>query len=72
MSAVGKVLVALLGLGTLFGVIFLIVYFALLGLVFVPVLLGIAYLLFKGIQATAGEAKDAVTDDSSAKGSGPN
>jgi len=71
MSAVGKVLVALLGLGTLFGIVFLIVYFALLGLVFVPVLLGIAYLLFKGIQASASEAKDSMTSDSSTNGSGP-
>lgn len=64
MSATAKILSVLLGLATLFGAIFLIVYFALVGLVLVPVLLGIAYLLFKGIQASASEAKDAVTSDS--------
>ena len=67
MSAIRKVLVVLLGLGTLFGAIFLIVYFALLGIVLVPILLGLAYLIFKGIQKTAGEAKDSITG----KGSEP-
>lgn len=71
MSAVGKALVVLLGLATLFGAIFLVVYFALLGLVLVPVLAGIAYLLFKGIQAKASEAKDAMTSNSSTKDAGP-
>ncbi|RAJ95343.1 hypothetical protein [Aliidiomarina maris] len=64
MSATAKILSVLLGLATLFGAIFLIVYFALVGLVLVPVLLGVAYLLFKGIKASASEAKDAVTSDS--------
>ena len=65
MSVVGKVLVILLGLGTLFAAIFLIVYFALLGIVLIPVLLGIAYLLFKGIQKSAGEAKASITNRNS-------
>ena len=65
MSVVGKVLVILLGLATLFAAIFLIVYFALLGLVFVPVLLGLAYLVFKGIQKSAGEAKASFKNRSS-------
>ena len=65
MSVVGKALVILLGLGTLFAAIFLIVYFALIGIVLVPVLLGLAYLLFKGIQKSAGEAKASMTNRNS-------
>ncbi|RUO25987.1 hypothetical protein CWE09_04465 [Aliidiomarina minuta] len=59
MSATAKVLTTLLALATLFLSTFLIVYFALLGLVFIPLLLGLAYLIFRGIIASAKDAKNA-------------
>ncbi|RUO31111.1 hypothetical protein [Aliidiomarina soli] len=65
MPTTAKVLTALLVLGTLFVAIFLVVYFALLGLVFIPLVLGLAYLLFRGIKASASDAKSAVNDKSS-------
>ncbi|RUO28132.1 hypothetical protein CWE12_13005 [Aliidiomarina sedimenti] len=65
MPTTAKVLTALLVLGTLFVAIFLVVYFALLGLVFIPLVLGLAYLLFRGIKASASDAKSAANDKSS-------
>jgi hypothetical protein len=63
MPVTAKILTALLALGTIFISIFLIVYFALLGLIFIPLLLGLAFLLFKGIQSSARTSKAAISGD---------
>lgn len=65
MSATSKILSVLLALGSLFVSIFLIVYFALVGLVLVPLVIGFAYLLWRAIKSGAKKGKESITDNTS-------
>lgn len=65
MSAAAKVITVIVVLGAIFVSIFLVVYFALLGLVFIPLVAGLAYLLVRGLVATAKDGKDAVSNNNS-------
>ncbi|MCC5880018.1 MAG: hypothetical protein JJU03_09015 [Idiomarina sp.] len=64
MPTAAKVITALIVLGAVFVSIFLIVYFAIVGLILVPIVAGVAYLLFRGLVATAKDGKDKITNSS--------
>lgn len=64
MPTAAKVITALIVLGAVFVSIFLVVYFALIGLVLIPLVAGLAYLLFRGLVATAKDGKDKISSSS--------